>query len=368
MRPRLFPATLIVLAGTALSQQAPPAVSAHAIAVVLHDKKGAPQQSVGKQELQLIVDSKPAPIDSLEPQGNKPLLLGLIIDTAHAQEQVLGAEKTPDEEFLDKHVSIPGDKSFVIHFDKDIELMQDLTADKAQLHSAVQDLQPASSDSADDSSDRDNRDDEDDSARPHRAGGSRLYDAIFLASDEILKPRSGRKAIVVVSDGVDHGSKESLASAVESAQRTATPVYTIYVEGEAEQRQRQQQNSNGGQQRRNGGIGFPGGGGGWPGGSGGGQSPGGGSGRGQKQPQISRADGKKILLEISRKTGGAMVEAKKKEDVGKMLELITTYLQAEYALSFQLDPQSTGSFHRIAVTAQDKNRQVQAPEALYSGR
>ena len=86
-------------------------------------------------------------------------------------------------------------------------------------------------------------------------GGTQLYDAIYLASDELMKPQSGRKALVVFSDGADRGSKETLNDAVDAADRANLQVFTIYFKGEEE---RQQNGMPGGGQH--GGMG-----GGWPG-------------------------------------------------------------------------------------------------------
>ena len=58
-----------------------------------------------------------------------------------------------------------------------------------------------------------------------------LYNAIYLAADEMMQEQQGRKAIVVLTDGVDHGSKVSLDRAIERAQRADTMVYSIYFDG-----------------------------------------------------------------------------------------------------------------------------------------
>jgi len=341
-------------------------VPTRSVRVVIHDKHGAAQASVTKDQLHLVVDSKPVAIQSLSSDGSQPFLLGLVIDTSKRQEQVLAAEKKPDETFLEDQATRAGNKAFVIHFDKQIELMQDLTADKGLLHNAVEDLSAATEDEHDDSLDSGDSSDDEDGHRPKRAGGSRLYDAIYLASDEILRKPEGRKVIIVISGGIDHGSKESMASAVESAQKTGTPVYSIYVAGEQEPQEKRGQQGGGQRRSGGGGIGWPsGGGGGYPGGGqGGGQT--GGGGRGGQKKSEAHEDGKKILLEISKKTGGAMVEAKKKDDIGEMLKLLSQSLQDEYLLTFQPDASSTGDFHRMSVVAQGKDWKVQAPEAYYS--
>ena len=382
---RVFPSALpslvsLILLTSAiaplLAQQTPtPDAASRALPIVLHDKHGTPQTAIHKEDLQLLVDSRPATVLSVESDAKAPLKLGLLIETSKRQEEVVPAARKPEETFLDEHATRPGDQAFVLHFDKEIELMQDLTAEKAKLHSAVEDLRPATDEATDDSADSndsDSSDDSDDRRRRKKPSGIKLYDAIFLASDEILQKPTGRKAIVVISDGEDRGSKESLASAVESAQRTGTVVYTVYVEGEREKQDQRRGNQNGGQQQRRsgGGIGWPSSGGGYPGGQGGGQGggqTGGGNGRGGQKQKAAHEDGRKILLEISKKTGGAMFESKKKEDIGSLLTQISQYFQAEYLMTFRPDADSTGSFHRVSATANKSGWSVQVPEAYYSG-
>lgn len=330
-----------------------------AISVILHDKHGKPVTAVNTADLQLQVDSQPATITQVTSEAEKPLLLGLLVDTSKRQEQVVLAGKTPEKTFLDAYLGKSGGKEFVIHFDRQIELMQDVTADSKLLNSAIDDLQPANGADADDAP---SSQDGEDSAGQPRPGNDRLYDAVFLAAEDILRKPSGRKALIVVSDGVDDGSKESFASAVEAAQRSGVPVYTIYIAGEQEPRSndRGSGGNQGGQQRRNGGIG-------WPGSPGGGDPGGGQTGGHSRRQAPPREDGRKILLELAQKTGGAMFEAKKKDELGSVLNDITQYLQDEYLLTFDLDPKMTGEFHRIGLTARGGSDKVQAPQAFYTG-
>lgn len=351
-------AFLALAPGPAFAQDAGPPPASRTIAIVVHDKHGKPLATVDKADLELQVDSKPVVISRLETAAQKPLFLGLILDTGKRQEQVVPEAKAPEKTFLGAYAGKSGDQEFVIHFDRQIELMQDLTGDAKLLNSAIDELQPANSEESDDTS---SRDDDDERARRPAANGERIYDAVLLAADEILRKPEGRKVVVVVSDGVDHGSKESFASAVEAAQRSGVAVYTVYVPGEKDPADTKQgTGSQGGQQRRTGGIGWPGS----PGGSGpgGGQSP-----RQSRREPLVQQDGRKILLEMAQKTGGAMFEARKKEDLDGVLKDITQYLQDEVSLTFNLDPEMTGSFHRIALTSHGPDK-VQAPQAFYTGR
>ena len=189
--------------------------------------------------------------------------------------------------------------------------------------------------------------DPDDTGRARRGGGTTLYDALFLSSDEVISKQKGRKALIILSDGVDSGSKESLASALEAAQRADTMVYAIYYKGE-------QQNQNHGFQRDHGGGGgrgggYPGGGGGYPGGGGG--YPGGGGGRGgggQRPQQTSSIDGRKILQRMADETGGRLFEVTRKQ---KLSPTSTNRLARSFARSTGWAIPPTRTPHPTATTA-----------------
>jgi VWFA-related protein len=190
-------------------------------------------------------------------------------------------------------------------------------------------------------------------------GGTDLYDAIFLASDELMKTKDGRKALVVFSDGVDRGSKETLNDAVDAADRANLAVYTIYFKGEQERSQSSFPGSGG----RHGGTG-----GGWPGsGGGGGGYPGGGGGRrggGSSEPEV---DGKKIMEKIATRTGGRFFEAKKKDNLEEIYGQIAEELRGQYLLTYTPDVvDKEGGFHKIALKANKDDLVVTTREGYYA--
>ena len=198
-------------------------------------------------------------------------------------------------------------------------------------------------------------------------GGTQLYDAIFLAADDLMKPKDGRKALVVFSDGVDRGSKETLNDAVDAADRANVAVYTIYFKGEQE---RSLGNDFPEDRRRGGnGGGYPGGrGGGYPGGGypgGGGGYPGGGGRRGgTREPQV---DGKKIMEKIATRTGGRYFEAKKKDNLDDIYNQIAEELRGQYLLTYTPDVvDNDGGFHKIALKANKDDMQVVTREGYYA--
>jgi len=328
--------------------------------VTVRDKHGAIVNNLTKQDFTLTEDGHPQTIKYFNLDTNLPLTLGLLVDSSMSQRTVLDQEKTASKSFLDQILKVDKDKAFIIHFDWQVELLQDLTASRDKLNSAVDLIEVSSrqrdSDSSDDSSS---------GGRSMRGGGTQLYDAIYLASNDLMKKQQGRKALIVLTDGVDRGSKETLNSAIEAAQRADTEVYSIYFKGERD-------NSG-----NNGGGGYPGmgrhggmGGGGYPGGGGGYPGGGGGYPRGGQRPSSEpRVDGKKILAQISSETGGRMFEVSKKETVEQIYATIAEELRSQYVLGYTPDKTNSGAgYHKLALTIDKKDVTVQTRAGYYSDR
>jgi len=330
--------------------------------VTVRDKHGQIVRNLGKDDFVLEEDGHPQSIRYFAQEANLPLTLGLLVDTSLSQRNVLDQERTASKSFLDQMLTAANDQAFLIHFDREVELLQDLTSSRDKLRSALELLRTPTYDrdngtgggSAPNSSPR-NR-------GRMRGGGTQLYDAVFLASNELMKKQQGRKALVILSDGVDRGSKESLESAVEAAQRADTVVYSILFADD-----HHEQNPGYGRRAGGGGIGRPGGwpGGGWPGGGGGGSR----RGRGQRRPEEPRPDGKKILEKISKETGGSFYEVSKKRTVDQIYTSIAEELRTQYSLGYTPDKASFAvGYHKITLTAKQKNLTVQTREGYYAER
>lgn len=154
--------------------------------------------------------------------------------------------------------------------------------------------------------------------------------------------QQGRKALIILSDGVDHGSREGLATAVETAQRADTVVYSILFKDDEEYGGRGGSVSMGpiGMGRRGGGRG----------------------------PREERPDGKKILQQISKETGGRMFEVSKKETVEKIYAQIEEELRNQYSLGYTPDKGTGPGYHKIRVTVKQKDLEAQARDGYYSGQ
>jgi VWFA-related protein len=329
--------------------------------VTVRDKHGKIVRDLTKDDFTLQEDGRPQTIKYFSQDANLLLTMGLLVDTSRSQTNVLEAERNASRSFLDQMLVQPKDKAFVIHFDREVELLQDLTSSREKLQAALDLLKtPSDRDRSNDPNDPSNSPSGSDS---HHRGGTQLYDAVYLASNELMKKQQGRKAIIILSDGVDHGSKTYLEGAIESAQRADTVIYSIYF---AEPHHDEGQRQGGGMGRGGGGGGWPGpGGGGWPGPSGGGR----GGGRGQRQPQESHADGKKILERISKETGGRFFEVTKKETVGQIYDSIVEELRVQYNMGFTPDKDSAASgYHHITLAVKKKDLTVQTRDGYYADR
>jgi VWFA-related protein len=331
--------------------------------VTVRDKHGQIVRNLTKDDFALQEDGRPQVIKYFTQDTNLPLTLGLLVDTSLSQRNVLDQERSASKVFLDQMLTNAKDKAFLIHFDREVELLQDLTSSHEKLEAALQLLNsPQLERNGSGSSDPQSSDPQSSSGsgsgqpQTHRGGGTLLYDAIFLASNELMKKQQGRKALIILSDGDDRGSKESLQSAIEAAQRADTVVYSILFAD------KNQSNGFGGPGRSH--IGFPGGGfpgGGWPGG-------GGGRGGG-RPPQETHVDGKKILDQISKETGGRLYEVSKKQAIDQIYDSIAEELRTQYNLGYTPDKSNAEvGYHKISLVAKQKDLSVQTREGYYADR
>jgi VWFA-related protein len=359
---------IVIEVVTALgAQQKPPTYSVNVkvvnVLATVHDKHGNIINNLTKDDFILEEDGRPQTIRYFARDTDLPLSFGLLVDTSRSQLQALDQEKSGSGAFVNSVLREGKDSAFLIHFDHEVELLQDVTSTRQKLIAKLQDLQ--------ESLEGNQQQGGGDPGGGRQGGGwgkgTLLYDSIFLASDEILQKQQGRKAIIVLTDGVDHGSKTSLEHAVETAQRANTMVYSIYYAGQ----------ESGGRHAGMGG-GYPGGGrrgGGWPGGGGvgwpgGGRYPGGGypgGGRTSPGPRVSSEDGKKVLERLSRETGGRMFVVSKKDTIDHIYSQIEEELRNQYNLGYTPDRAADqGSEYRhIRVTTKQKDLTVQAREGYY---
>ena len=357
--------------------------------VIVRDKKGAIIQNLTKDEFTLTVDGHAANIRYFDKDNDLPLTLGLLVDVGGSVRNMLEEERAASSAFLDQMITAPAgrqpDRAFIIQFSQQTELLRDLTASRPKLQAAIKELGTADPNANDrqpqDSNPTDSNNSGGRGGSRRRVDGTTLYDAVFLSADEVLSQQKGRKAIILLTDGTDNGSRESLGRCIEAAQRADTIIYAIYFKGDQGGFQRRDPD----QDRRGGGYpgypgggypggGYPGGGypgGGYPGGGyPGGGYPGGGYPGGGQRPEEMHVDAKKVLERMVNETGGRVFEESRKQDFAAIYDQITEELRSQYRLGFTPDQANMeDGYHRVALELpQKKDLKIQTREGYYTGK
>ncbi len=331
----------------------------------VRDKNGKIVRDLTRDDFALQEDGRPQTIRYFSQQTDLPLTLGLLVDTSGSERRMLGTERDASRTFFEQVLRPDRDKAFLIHFDREVELLQDLTASRERLEKALDAIDKPQLKNASDPSGGSQPGGSGDpqggwggrggGRSGMRGGGTTLYDAVYLASHDLMSQQSGRKALILLTDGEDRGSKLSLNEAVDSAQRADTLAYAVRIADD--------------EQMNHSGFGSPGmgrhggfGGGGWGGGRGGAGGP---YGRG---PIENLPDGKKVLQQISKETGGGYFEAGKKKSVDQIYKEIEEELRNQYSIGYTPDrPATDTAFRKIQLTVKQKGLIVQAREGYYPG-
>jgi len=347
----VLPAMLVALV---LSAQQVPTFSSDVkvvnVLATVRDKHGKIVDNLTKDDFKLEQDGQPQTIRYFARDTDLPLKLGLLVDTSLSQQRLIDQERSASYGFLNELMRPDKDKAFVIHFDREIELLQDLTPSRDKLEAALDKLGAPQFEQSSGGTSGGGGAGYPGGGHHHMGGGTTLYDAVFLASDEIMRKQEGRKALVLITDGVDTGSKVSLDRAIETAQKANTLVYSIlYADPEAYAHPGY------------GGMGRPHGG--W-GGGGMGRYPGGG---GYPQ-QTEHPDGKKVLQRLSKETGGRFFEVSKKEPISQIYSQIEEELRNQYNLGYTPDKAAASpGYHKLSLTTANKDLVVQAQQGYYAG-
>ena len=184
------------------------------------DKHGALIPKLTKDDFEVNEDGKPQTIKYFTAESNLPLTLGIMIDSSGSQRNVLDMEKEVGGAFL-KQILTDKDEAYVISFDISVDLLQDYTRDVRRLQAALNKAK-INVDYT--------------SGIPGMGGGpvptqnspgTLLFDAVYLSSHDMLSKEVGRKAMILLTDGQDEGSKLKLKDAIEAAQKADAIVYVL---------------------------------------------------------------------------------------------------------------------------------------------
>jgi VWFA-related protein len=303
------------------------------------DQRGALVQNLGKRDFVVEDNGRRRDIRYFSKQTELPLTLGLLVDTSGSMARMRSEEHDASMQFFKQVLRPKHDRAFVMDFDEQVRILEPFTSSRRRLDAALSRLTPYQLRS------------------PVRTSGeafapegrtTALFDAIYVASEALMKKQQGRKALVVLSDGMDIQSEYTLADAVAAAQRADTLVYAIYIYDSAIQSLTIQ-------------LSPP-----VPGNDP--QSLTGLSKRAKAGREVLNK-GRDALDRICRETGGKLFEAAGTDSMSGVYNQIQAELRSQYSLAFVQD--ETGlkpGFHKLRVSTVESGFTVQARDGYYAGK
>lgn len=286
------------------AQQAPTIkaeVSLVNIFATVRDKQKHIVPNLKQEDFRIFENDQEQKIAFFSAEKTLPITLGLLIDTSGSEQNRLPAEQEAASRFLSQ-VMRKGDEAMVLSFDLDVDLLSDFTEDRAQLQRAIHHAQingggPMVTPGT----------------LPSGPNGTHLYDAIWVSCGEKLATEAGRKALVIVTDAEDFGSKVTVEEATEAAQRTNTVVHFLLVHD----------------------PGY-----GW-------------------RPDIAH--------KIADQTGGRVIEVSSEKHLQEAFDQISEELRSEYTLGYYpANPKRDGTFRKIKVETTEKDMKVLARKGYYA--
>jgi VWFA-related protein len=272
------------------------------------DKHGLLIPNLEKDHFEILEDGKPQTIKYFSALTDQPLTIGLLIDSSYSMNRTLPEEKVVAGGFLQK-VLTDKDLAFVISFDISVDLLQDLTGsmhllreglDKARINTNTVGMAPMGRPGPVPTGGQQNQ-------------GTLLFDGVYLAADDVLSRQAGRKAIIVLTDGEDQGSKLRLKDAIEAAQRADVIAYVLLI-----------------------------------------TDPG--SGFSSNYGDMSK---------LAEQTGGRIISVHRTENMEKAFSEIAAELRSQYALAFtSTNEVNNGQFRRLEVKSKDGYK-IQARKGYY---
>jgi VWFA-related protein len=268
----------------------------------VREKNGQIVRDLSKQDFVVLENGRKQTIRYFSKESDLPLTIGLLVDTSLSQGRVLEEERGASYRFLDQVLREKKDEAVIVQFDQAVVIRQGLTSSHKDLQDTLSLLDTPNAEQARDGS------------------GTLLYDAVRTGSIQIMRNQKGRKAFIVLTDGVDFGSTVSLTDAIEAAQRAGTLVYCILFSDESYY---------------------------------GGFSLGSG--------------GKGVLKRLASETGGGYFEVSKSRSIGDIYQTIEEELRSQYSLGFVSDePVKVSAFRKLSLKTDRKGLVVQATDRYYA--
>jgi len=177
------------------------------VLATVRDRDGAIVKDLNREDFVLREDGAPQTIRYFARESDLPLILGLLVDTSRSQQDVLEPERSASYKFLDQVLRPDRDKAFVAQFNTSVDVLQGFTSSREELQAAL------------------------DRLRVPGMIATLLFQAVRSCSEKLMRPERGRKAFIILSDGVSFRDQTSIANAIEFAQRADTIIYSILFAG-----------------------------------------------------------------------------------------------------------------------------------------
>ena len=265
------------------------------VLATVRSKAGEVLRSLGKDDFTLLENGREQRIRYFSSETDLPLTIGLMVDTSMSQQRLLDAERSASYRFFDKILRENKDRVFIMQFDMAVLMRQALTSSRRKLEESLSYVDTPSRKEL----------------MMQTGGGTLLYDSIVKACQDVTKPLKDRKALIILSDGVDTGSETSVADAIEAAIRTDTIIYSILFEDGAAY------------------FGSP-------------------------------TNGRAVLAKLAHETGGGYFEVSKKRSIDQIYEVLEVELRSQYNIGFVSDqPVRFSEFRKLEVRSKAKGLQVQ---------
>jgi VWFA-related protein len=243
---------------------------------------------LSKEDFELREDGRPQTIRYFSRETDLPLTLGLLVDTSRSQRTVLETERRASYAFLERMLRPDRDAAFVMSFDIRVRKLTDVTSDAPTIRAAL------------------------DALRIPVLGSTLLYTAVKEASEQTMRKRKERKALIILSDGVDVHSRVSLGTAIEYAQRADTAIYSVlFADRGAPQR------------------------------------------------------GRRALQRLAAETGGTYFEVSGDQPIEKIYDRIQEELRNQYSLGYRPDAAYTAAYRKIDLITKQKGLTVRTRDGYY---
>ena len=274
------------------------------VPVTVRDSKNKLLQDLTKDDFSLSEDGRPQKIRYLTIDRDRPLLMGLLVDTSGSQKDYIKKERAAANVFFSTMMTRPEDTAFLVRFDNAITMLQKATPSKDELQTALGHLEDAHP------------------WRLDHPGGTLMYDALDLTCERITRDAPGRSAVIILTDGRDNGSILTLEQAIAAAQVSNTVIYSILYTDEQP---------------------------GWT-------APDG----------KTRMTGKTVLEQLSTATGGHMYQVSMREPLEKIFGDIAEEMRMQYVLTYSPSKRTGSSeFRKIELTGRDKTWKIQTRAGYY---